>query len=58
MWPAHLGRRVTWQIGGEIRKLVDEFQAHTKSHQKLESIADMKVHVQCVGVIKLGSGWV
>jgi hypothetical protein len=33
----------TLQIGGEIRKMVDEYQQHTKSHEKLETIAQMKV---------------
>lgn len=31
-------------IGSNIRNLVDEFQKRTKSHEKIESIADMKVH--------------
>eukprot|EP00047_Mylnosiga_fluctuans_P009905 m.13677 g.13677 ORF g.13677 m.13677 type:complete len:552 (+) comp2853_c0_seq1:1333-2988(+) len=34
------------EIGGEIRKLVDEYQSHTKSHEKLETIAQMKAFVE------------
>lgn len=31
------------EIGASIRTLVDEFQKRTKSHENIESIADMKV---------------
>eukprot|EP00051_Salpingoeca_urceolata_P002056 m.46588 g.46588 ORF g.46588 m.46588 type:complete len:581 (-) comp11870_c0_seq2:255-1997(-) len=34
------------EIGGSIRTLVDEFQTKTKSHENIESIADMKAFVE------------
>lgn len=33
-------------IGQTIKSLMDEFQAKAKSHQKVESIADMKAFVE------------
>lgn len=33
-------------IGQTIKALMDEFQAKAKSHQKVESIADMKAFVE------------
>ena len=32
------------EIGLSIKKLVEQFQEKSKSHEKIESIADMKVH--------------
>lgn len=33
-------------IGQTIKSLMDEFQTKAKSHQKVESIADMKAFVE------------
>lgn len=33
-------------IGQTIKSLMDDFQAKAKSHQKVESIADMKAFVE------------
>lgn len=34
------------EIGSNIKELMEEFQAKTKSHEKVESIADMKAFVE------------
>jgi len=46
------------EIGNSIRVLVDEFQKKTKSHEKIESIADMKAFVENYPQFKALSGTV
>lgn len=46
------------EIGGNIRTLVDEFQAKTKSHENIESIADMKNFVENYPQFRAMSGTV
>ena len=33
------------EIGTNIKELMDEFQTKSKSHEKIESISDMKVGI-------------
>jgi vacuolar protein sorting-associated protein 45 len=42
-------------IGQTIKSLMDEFQAKAKSHQKVESIADMKAFVENYPQFKVNS---
>lgn len=44
------------EIGQNIKELMDHFQAKAKSHQKVESIADMKVFVETYPQFKKLSG--
>jgi vacuolar protein sorting-associated protein 45 len=46
------------EIGGNIRTLVDEFQSKTKSHENIESIADMKRFVENYPQFRAMSGTV
>ena len=46
------------EIGGSIRTLVDEFQTRTKSHENIESIADMKNFVENYPQFRAMSGTV
>ncbi|KAJ8969177.1 hypothetical protein NQ314_001880 [Rhamnusium bicolor] len=44
------------EIGTNIKQLMDQFQAKAKSHQKIESIADMKCFVEAYPQFKKLSG--
>lgn len=46
------------EIGQTVKELMDEFQAKAKSHQKVESIADMKAFVEAYPQFKKMSGTV
>ena len=45
-------------IGNNIKNLMDEFQAKSKGHQKVESIADMKTFIESYPQFKKMSGTV
>merc|ERR1719414_1487747 len=45
-------------IGNNIKNLMEEFQAKSKGHQKLESIADMKTFIENYPQFKKMSGTV
>ena len=45
-------------IGNNIKNLMEEFQAKSKSHQKVESIADMKTFIESYPQFKKMSGTV
>jgi len=42
------------EIGQTIKELMEEFQKKAKSHQKVESIADMKTFVETYPQFKVG----
>ncbi len=44
------------EIGQKIKGLMDEYQVKSKSHQKLESISDMKAFIDNYPQFKVNDG--